>query len=191
MKYADEDMPDLGPCCICGATGPTVRTILMLNAKAPVRGHGWGCGVCGLPPHGASVVLCDACVAQYEGSGAPYDIEDALTFVCRGYPGSDGRLPIAELLGEHGHDWSKHPEVPQALPLSILKTDTRFGTHIEEGQGCHCSRCGQTIWDGVIALRVFAQSGQWQYRYHPCCFGALPMDEDPYTEYWEPPDDDA
>lgn len=138
--------------------------------------------VCGLPPHGASAVLCDACTATYEDQPEPSAVEDALQWVCRGYPGSDGRMPIAELRGEHGHDRSKHQEATQARPMHILPEDRRFPSHVEEGQGCHCSRCGHTIWDGVVALRVFPESGEWQYRYHPTCFGAMPLEEDPYTD---------
>jgi hypothetical protein len=91
----DEAMPSYGPCCICETTGPNVRHVILLNAKAMVRGHGWGCVQCGLPVHGAYAVLCDRCVAARPA----HAVEDALRFACRGDPASDGRLPIASLLG--------------------------------------------------------------------------------------------
>jgi hypothetical protein len=80
---------ELGPCCACGAVGPSVRNVGMLHKKAPVPGHGWGCVVCDLPPDGALVVLCDACTER----GAQ------LRWACRGWPGKDGRIPIDELAG--------------------------------------------------------------------------------------------
>jgi hypothetical protein len=174
------DETDLGPCCICER--PRAVVILMLNAQAPIAGHGWGCVQCGIGSHGAIAVVCPACAAPFEASSVPLDIEDHLRFVCRGYPGSEGRMPIEALRGEHGHDWGKHPEATQIPPLTVASTDTRFGTHVEEGHGCHCSRCGQTIWEGTIAIRAFAESGHWQYRYHGTCFGALPVYENAYEE---------
>jgi hypothetical protein len=57
------DMPDLGPCCMCGIPEP--QAIVMLSRRAAVPGHGWGCVVCGLPPDGAVAVLCDPCFEQY------------------------------------------------------------------------------------------------------------------------------
>jgi hypothetical protein len=69
----------LGPCCFCETyTGVTV--IVMLNRRAPIAGHGWGCAVCDLPSDGAVAVFCESCY---------------------GYPGSDGRIPYSELSPEH------------------------------------------------------------------------------------------
>jgi len=86
---------DLGPCCVCEA--PTgARNILMLRSKAPIAGHGWGCMVCDLSMDGAVAVVCDGCVGQ------------PLKFACRGYPQTDGRIPIAELTGTHDHDLARH-----------------------------------------------------------------------------------
>jgi hypothetical protein len=96
------DAPTLGPCCICEAT-EGVCSILMLPQRGVVKGHGWGCVVCGLPPDGAVAVLCNPCLAIYQAK------EGALRFACRGYPASDGRVPIAELSAEpFDHDDSKH-----------------------------------------------------------------------------------
>jgi hypothetical protein len=76
------DLPDLGPCCMCGAPRP--YAIVMLKRRAAVRGHGWGCVVCGLPADGAVAVLCDPCFERYHRDPA------ALTLACAGYP-SRGR----------------------------------------------------------------------------------------------------
>jgi hypothetical protein len=94
--------PVLGPCCICeGNAG--VHNIVMLPRRCAVPGHGWGCAVCGLPPDGASAVLCDHCLERYQAD------ESALLFACRGYPASDGRMSVAELSDiVFEHDAAKH-----------------------------------------------------------------------------------
>jgi hypothetical protein len=103
----DDDIPKLGPCCICEATDG-VRNVLMLPLRGTVKGHGWGCLVCDLPMDGAIAVLCDGCLAIYQSN------ESALRFACRGYPASDGRVPIAELPQEpFDHDESRHKEDSQ------------------------------------------------------------------------------
>lgn len=95
----------LGPCCIC-ETERRVRTVLMLDFKSAVRGHGWGCFQCGLPSDGAVAVLCDLCTHRFAAGQA------ALKFVCRGYPAEDGRLPYAERSRmKHEHAMERHPEV--------------------------------------------------------------------------------
>jgi hypothetical protein len=97
----DEDEapePKLGPCCICGDEHPWVRNVLMLPLKNEVPGHGWGCLVCRLPADGASAVLCDDCLNLYQASLAE------LKFACRGYPATDGRVPIEKLSLRHEHD---------------------------------------------------------------------------------------
>ena len=175
----------LGPCCVCGTPGATV--LHLLNAQCPLPGKGWGCFQCDIESHGALAVVCESCAALAETSATPAGmLEDLLRFVCRGNPGSDGRMPIADLRGEHAHDQSKHPEATQTPSMTVLASDTRFGNYAEEGQGCHCSRCGQTIWEGTVALRAFAEHGDWEYRYHGTCFfGALPIYEDFYEAAWE------
>ncbi|MDQ3565732.1 MAG: hypothetical protein M3436_17010 [Pseudomonadota bacterium] len=96
-----EDEPeDLGPCCICEGTAGVVN-IIMIEVKGQVAGHGWGCFVCGLPSDGASAVLCEPCTLAWQ-NGKP------LRFACRGYPASDGRVPIDELVERHAHDMAKH-----------------------------------------------------------------------------------
>jgi hypothetical protein len=90
-----EDYGDVGPCCVCETTAG-VRNVMMLDAKAPIAGHGWGCVLCDLPMDGAIAVVCDACIGQ------------PLKFACRGYPGEEGRVPFAELRGTHQHNMRKH-----------------------------------------------------------------------------------
>lgn len=100
----DPDGPDLGPCCICGGGGAV--NIIMLHRRGAIPGRGWGCVQCGLPSDGAAAVLCPACLDKYQADPA------ALTMACRGYPGTDGRVPIADLPeGEFDHDPAKHPEL--------------------------------------------------------------------------------
>ena len=83
-----------------------VNAILMLPLKAMVEGHGWGCLVCGLASDGAVAVLCDACM---QADRQP-------TFACCGYPGTEGRVPIAELTRPHDHDMTKHPKWERQTP---------------------------------------------------------------------------
>lgn len=95
----------LGTCCGCGAR-KRVRGLVCLPKKSPIPGHGWGCLVCDLPADGAMAVLCDRCFDRAEEEG----LEAVLRFACRGYPATDGRVPIGELQGIHEHDLSQHPE---------------------------------------------------------------------------------
>jgi len=101
------DTPDLGPCCVCEATGADVRNIIMIHKKAPIAGRGWGCLQCGLPSNGATVILCDLCLTSYQARG-----EIILKYACRGYPAADGRIAYSQLSDEpFDHDLTKHPEL--------------------------------------------------------------------------------
>jgi hypothetical protein len=92
---------DLGPCCCCGATGPTVRNIVMLSRRAPVPGTGWGCLACDLPADGASYLACDRCL---EEDRPPRE-------VFSGYPAAKGRAPVDSLSPDvFDHDMAKHDE---------------------------------------------------------------------------------
>lgn len=104
MTEHDHVSPHLGSCCMCdGADG--VRNIIMLSQRGAIAGHGWGCVVCGLPSDGAYAVLCDPCLELWQKK------PELLTTACRGYPGSEGRIPIAELPpGRFDHDDRKHKE---------------------------------------------------------------------------------
>lgn len=88
----------LGPCCSC--RGPGARVITMIEKKAPMKGRGWGCTVCGLPSDGALAVQCQPCA----------DTKKKLRFACKGYAASDGRVPIARLRGTHKHNMKLHKE---------------------------------------------------------------------------------
>lgn len=106
MSDIDPDL-DLGRCCACGRTGPTVRNLLSLDRRAPVPGTGWGCFVCHLPSDGAIAVLCDACV---EAGREP-------TSACRGYVADKGRAPAWELPpGVFAHLPAFHPELRGEQP---------------------------------------------------------------------------
>jgi len=67
--------------------------------------------VCDLPSDGALAVICEACAATFRSVMDP-----PLRFACRGYPGSDGRVPIDTLTGTHEHDRSKHPAEDYEIP---------------------------------------------------------------------------
>lgn len=97
--------PNLGTCCVCNGV-ELVNNIMMLSMLAPVPGHGWGCMQCDTEMNGAVAVVCDPCFSKYEG----IDPSEWLKTACRGWPGVDGRIPIAELTGQFDHDRSKHPE---------------------------------------------------------------------------------
>ncbi len=100
----DDDELALGPCCMCGRAHE-VRTIIMLDRRGAIPGHGWGCVQCGLPMDGVCAVLCDECVEVYRRN--PYLLQTA----CRGYPATEGRIPLAELPeGDFQHDMSRHAE---------------------------------------------------------------------------------
>lgn len=177
----DHDDPgavDFGPCCICEA--PHADVLLMLTARAPVPGMGWGCFQCGLSQDGALAVLCAGCEGDYATQGA---VETALRFVCAGLLADGTRRPIEDLRGEHVHVRRRHPEVSQVPAFQVLPSDTRFAQSMDEGQGCLCSRCGTTIWPGVVAIRAWPDDGRYEYRYHPVCYGAEPHDDD--QEDWD------
>lgn len=84
---------------------------MALDRKAPMSGRGWGCCVCDLPSDGACAVLCDRCFEEYSGGRA------SLRYVCRGYPGKDGRVLIANLVGRHEHDMEIHEAYENRLAL--------------------------------------------------------------------------
>lgn len=107
---ADWRSPDLGSCCSCESTGPSVRNILMLPQLAPIPGRGWGCVQCGPSRDGAVAVVCDACLES----------KADLRFACRGWPGEDGRVPIGDLAGAHRHDERFH-----AAELAVRRGDDR------------------------------------------------------------------
>lgn len=93
----------LGSCCIC-ETFEGVRVIVMLDRRAPIPGHGWGCAVCDLPSDGAVAVFCEPCMEFIEAGAKP-------VFVCRGYPRTDGRVRYSELSDEHfNHNEVVHRE---------------------------------------------------------------------------------
>lgn len=97
----DVDPVDLGSCC-GGCGQPAGKNVVQLSVRNLVPGHGWGCFVCDLPPDGATAVLCNDCTQRMEAG------EDVIRFACRGYPASDGRVPIGELTEPFDHDLERH-----------------------------------------------------------------------------------
>lgn len=95
---------ELGPCCCCErseADGVAVIHAVMLDARAPLAGRGWGCVLCRLDHDGALAVYCDEC---FNANATP-------KLACRGIPWLDGRVAIAELEGRHRHDDAKHQQL--------------------------------------------------------------------------------
>ena len=88
----------------------------MLPLKAPVPGTGWGCSQCGLAADGAFVVLCSDCM---DAERRPVEA------VC-GYLSNSTRMPISELVGDHEHDLSRHPELIERVgrDLGVAKRAT-------------------------------------------------------------------
>ena len=113
----------LGACCVCETT-EGVRNMIMLDKRAQVSGHGWGCFVCGLATDGANAVLCDPCLERFR------EDQSVLTMACRGYPASDGRVAIAELEPFTHNEWL-HRE-----PQRLVEGDAC--EHAGATSGCRC-----------------------------------------------------
>jgi len=94
----DVELVNLGSCCSCQKEGPEVRNAVMLDKRAVISGHGWGCFVCGLPNDGAVYVQCDECLSRNRPA----------IWACRGYPATEGRILIEHLMMPFEHDMSKH-----------------------------------------------------------------------------------
>jgi hypothetical protein len=93
----------LGACCICHDESAAVRNVMMLERRAPIAGHGWGCVGCRLPMDGAYAVLCDQCLPGFQAG------TKRLAMACNGWPGTEGRVPIEQLSTEvFKHDDTKH-----------------------------------------------------------------------------------
>lgn len=157
-----------GPCCCCG-TMYKVRTLVMLEKKAPVPGTGWGCVQCGLPLDGALAVLCDQCAANSA------DLPNCLRFVCRGYPTLGERTPIEEVAGEHAHDMSQHPEVllpskPETYgPLAAARHAAGDGTRLAEPNARACVHCGNPVGADQFCPdcnRYVCIACAWDYGHH-------------------------
>jgi len=97
---------NLGTCCVCGG-GDNVVNVLCLAGRCPILGRGWGCQTCGLDPHGAVAVVCNACRPELVAG------TKKLAFICTGIPGRDGRTSAGEMMAGFDHDYSKH--VPPIL----------------------------------------------------------------------------
>jgi hypothetical protein len=97
----NDDRPDLGICCECGAEPAT--TVMLLDRLAPKPGTGWGCVLCDLPSDGAVAVLCAECDDKLQ------DQNRGPAFVCSGFPKENNRLPFDRLsLEKFEHNAEKH-----------------------------------------------------------------------------------
>jgi hypothetical protein len=149
------EIMQLGPCCACGTTGPTVRNILMLDEVAPEPGTGWGCFQCGLPDDGCLAVLCDACL----------EADAPITQMVMGYPGEGRRQPRDPQAAPFRHVMARHPEC------------WRWAAAPTAGPGDPASRCASCdalltedhvpllVWDGEgrvgrLCTTCVAQSGR-------------------------------
>ena len=103
VEPEEDETPDFGACCVCETT-EGIRNMIMLDKRAQVSGHGWGCVVCGLPSDGANAVLCDPCFDRFRQDPS------VLTIACRGYPATDGRVAIAELEPFQHNEWLHREE---------------------------------------------------------------------------------
>lgn len=106
---------DLGTCCACGKTGPSVRNIVALPYKAPQPGTGWGCSVCELPLDGAFAVVCDHCM----------QVRTPLQFVVDGLVADKGRAPIDQVSEPFKHDNLRHAGEIKPMPKKKSKKQRR------------------------------------------------------------------
>ncbi len=99
----DASPRNLGSCCACEQSGPTVRNVMQLDFLAPDGFSGWGCVVCDIPMRGAIAVLCDACLA---GSAEP-------RFIATGHYLTEGKRQALENYPRvaFGHIEHRHPEL--------------------------------------------------------------------------------
>ena len=107
QKPPDPQDIDLGPCCICQETNPTVRNLITLPYRDPNDDSptGWGCLLCNLPPNGTTAVICDNCMAKHGNK----DLKSQLKHVIHGYPALHGRKPFQpDLLEPFDHNLELH-----------------------------------------------------------------------------------
>lgn len=96
-----ESSLDLGRCCVCEKTDPTVRNVLMMDYRAPVAGTGWGCALCGLEADGAIAVVCDKCLRGLD--------KNPVKFICDGYVVNGKRIAVSGFEKVFfDHDKQKH-----------------------------------------------------------------------------------
>src|SRR5690606_22795304 len=95
-----------GTCCYCQERQATI--VLMLDYKAPLAGHGWGCIVCGLPSDGAITVLCGCCW-QLSHTSPAFKAWLKKPLVCSGFPKDNERTRLTDP-EPFGHDMDKHAE---------------------------------------------------------------------------------
>ncbi len=97
------DSVKLGPCCECEGGKGAHNLIQLQGVLCPIPDRGWGCLVCHTTMSGAMAVLCQPCCQRW--------LKEHFTprLACRGYPGTDGRVPFGQLLvGDVGCDPVNH-----------------------------------------------------------------------------------
>jgi hypothetical protein len=154
----------LGKCCGCGIEGDKVRNIVALHYRAPEAGKGWGCFQCGLPPDGASVVLCDTCL----------DAQRYETIVV-GYAGENNRMPYDDFMKTaqpFDHDMSKHPEATRTVSIDFVELDD---DEDEPLTGWKCPHCGY-IPEGMMDV-VDIHEGQVEGSVCPACKVFVPTED--------------
>lgn len=81
------------------------------------------------------------------------------------YEGLHGKARITD-------SCDKPVNVPQ--PIKVLQTDHLYFDSPDAGDPvCLCSRCSQSIPDGIGIIRIWPDQGEGEYRYHPACLGAV------------------
>ena len=145
-----------GPCCSCGDVAD-LPNLVMIPARAPTPGKGWGCFVCGLPSDGAIAAICAKCVDDaivgdvFVGGELP-----PIRWVCAGYVGEPGRVLREKLeRAVFDHDAAKHrgdlepaaddadDDVDAALVEAVSEL---VGGRHHRGDDCEpftCSNCGR------------------------------------------------
>lgn len=147
-----EDEPehlDLGPCCCCEATGPTVRNLVMIERRTRLDGTGWGCVTCDLPNNGALAVICDACA---EAAMRSETKQPDLRFVIDDYPARKKRLPYASTDGTTwAHDPAFHPELQTGWTPSMPEEPPPF---VIEHMYAYVSIDAMDGSEGIIGFRT-------------------------------------
>lgn len=160
----DNDIIDLGKCCICEADNDTVRNLFELPYESPVSGRGWGCLVCKLEKTGAIAVVCDDCIDIAK--------QNAFKFICAGNDGKS-RIAYTDFIKtakrlEHRiqlHEYQEISDKPDSYYAGVdeilaeymkpLPTDRWYPADEPEGNPHICSRCESEIGDDEVPILIW------------------------------------
>lgn len=166
QRTVDDELElDIGPCCACGNKITGTNNIICLDFQSPTGDWGWSCFGCGLPPAGATAVICDDCLQ------ANTDVRWLIT----GRPTDKQRVPMDQVEQiPFKHNLSKHWELwPATNPVAELYffDDSPDAGHSD----CLCSWCGQLIpIQDAPPLRFFEDEDEGktgrEARFHPDCW---------------------